>query len=101
MEARLQSQDEKIAALKDNMERLAKTQEQTSTQVHQLEVAQQQQGQQFQESFARMQTEVDASLQKSLKAHSTQMDSRFDQLLKAMQNHKRPRGKEEDDDMSG
>eukprot|EP00438_Fugacium_kawagutii_P004563 Skav202821 [mRNA] locus=scaffold3852:99509:104038:- [translate_table: standard] len=104
-EARFAAQDEKIAAMQHNLTQLEHQQTHTTKQLEHLEQGQKLQGQHFQETIGKLQSDVDAALKSTLSQHSKQMDSRFDQLLQIMKKRSKRKqgegkGDDEDDDMS-
>lgn len=100
VESRFAAQDEKISAMKHEIEQLAQTQQATMQQVKQIDANQKQQGQDFATAMTQLKSDVDVALQNTMQHHSKQMDSRFDELMKLMKSKaKRSRGKE-DGDMS-
>lgn len=101
-ESRLAAQDEKLAALQAEMTQLTNAQQQTATHLKQLDTNQKHQQQHFTAEMHKLHTEVDVALKKTMKEHSVQMDSRFDELLNLMHKQsKRGRAPPDDEDMEG
>lgn len=92
-ETRLQSQDEKIAALQEDMKKLTAVHDATAKQTQQqlvtLESATQQQLQQVSGAMIQLRADLDKSFAQSLQQNTKMMDDRMSELKQLLINNKR------------
>eukprot|EP00435_Cladocopium_sp_Y103_P064310 s902_g26.t1 len=93
LEAKFSAQDEKIAALRTDLEALTKTHEEHTIAVRQeFEIAKQREQEEFQKvqyGMKQIQQELDANLMNTMKSHSQAMEQQFRDLKNLFISHKR------------